>query len=252
MGQVMALQGSAIGFKTDKDQGGGYPESTVRDCLIEATLAGVYPVGNEFNIIAGRAYITKEGMGRKLRDIDGLSYSILPGVPSMKEGGAIVPMNVEWTFKGNSSKRELPICVKVNGGMGADAVIGKATRKARAWLYQTVTGSEIPDGEAEAGEINVTPKISPFEAAKPAEAVKSQAPTTPIPDDPELAVEEAEAIIGEIIDIEKFSAWFALQPQSKGLPSLRQLCERKAGVYRTICRKSSIVKMANAAKEAAQ
>ena len=31
--------------------------------------------------------------------------------------------------------------------MGADAVIGKATRKARKWIYDTITGSEIPEGD---------------------------------------------------------------------------------------------------------
>lgn len=171
MRPVMALQGTAVGFKTDKQ----YPPEVVRDALIEATLAGVYPVGNEFNIIAGRAYITKEGMGRKLREIDGLTYSITPGIPTMKDGGSVVPMNVEWKYKGVSASRDLPVCVKLNSGMGADAVIGKATRKARAWLYQTITGSEVSDGEAEA-EINVTPKASPFESTAKHEKQKHATP----------------------------------------------------------------------------
>lgn len=32
--------------------------------------------------------------------------------------------------------------------MGTDAVIGKATRKARCWLFNTINGTEITDGDA--------------------------------------------------------------------------------------------------------
>jgi hypothetical protein len=169
----MALQGSAIGFKTDK----AYPEDVVRDALIEATMSGVYPVGNEFNIIAGRAYITKEGFGRKLKDVPSLSYTVANGEITMKNGGAIVPMDIQWTYGGKSEAKTLPVHVRVNSGMGADAIIGKATRKARAWLYQTVTGQELPEGDVtDASEpINVTPKASPFESVKP------EAPATPKP-----------------------------------------------------------------------
>jgi len=31
--------------------------------------------------------------------------------------------------------------------MGTDAIIGKADRKARAWLYNTITGCDVSDGE---------------------------------------------------------------------------------------------------------
>jgi hypothetical protein len=43
--------------------------------------------------------------------------------------------------------KQIDIPVKVNNFMGTDAVIGKATRKARHWLYNTITGSEIPEGD---------------------------------------------------------------------------------------------------------
>ena len=52
MAPIMNLQNKSLGFRTDNPN--GYPVDVVRDCLIEATLKGVYPVGNEFNIIAGR------------------------------------------------------------------------------------------------------------------------------------------------------------------------------------------------------
>jgi hypothetical protein len=119
----------------------------VRDCTIEALLQGVGAVGNEFNIIAARAYITKEGMGRKLSNIKGLSYTVTPGIPHTTGGGAVAPVEIEWQYGGERHTKTLQICVRVNAGMGADAICGKAVRKARAWLYSTITGQEVPEGE---------------------------------------------------------------------------------------------------------
>ena len=178
MAPIMALQGTAIGFKTDKDNSGGYPEKIIKDCILEAVLNGVYPCGNEFNVIAGRAYITKEGMGRKLKSIQGLSYSITPGIPQGKgENGAIIEMSIDYTYNGEKKSVKLPVCVRVNSGMGADAIIGKATRKARAWLFQAVTGQEVPEGDIEdvSPMRNVTPKQSPFE--KPTEKPQTKVDT---------------------------------------------------------------------------
>ena len=145
MDAVMTLQNSALGFRTDKPN--GYPVETVRDCLIEATMNGVYPVGNEFNVITGRAYITKEGYGRKLRDLPGLSYSIIPGIPKTAAGGAVIEMQIRASMGTETIAETLPVCVRVNSGMGADAIIGKATRKARKWLFERLTGCETSDGE---------------------------------------------------------------------------------------------------------
>jgi hypothetical protein len=177
MAPVMALQGRAVGFRTDKDMSGGYSMEVVRDCLIEAAMAGVFPCGNEFNIIGGRAYVTKEGMGRKLASIKGLSYHITPGIPRTSTGGAVVTMTVAWTYGGKSESKDLEICTRVNTGMGADAILGKATRKARAWLWQVITGQEVPEGETEAAEIVSAPprpRRSPFKRAEKAEAIEAE------------------------------------------------------------------------------
>lgn len=159
MKPIMALQNTSLGFHTDKKQG-GYDEATVRDCLIEATLRGVSVCGNELNIIASRCYITKEGYGHLLRNVAGLSYVIIPGVPKTLNGGAIIDMEVRWKYNGKDEKQTLPICVRVNTGMGADAIIGKATRKARAWLYSYITGQEVGDGDVqEDTEIKVKAEV---------------------------------------------------------------------------------------------
>jgi hypothetical protein len=159
MKPIMALQGTRLGFRTDKDATGGYPEETVKRCLIEAVLTGVQPVGNQFNIIAGNMYVTKEGYGNSLLpNVPGLKYKITPTLPRIDttKGSAAIVMKIKWAINdGEEKAEEIDIPIRVNASMGADAVIGKATRKARAWLFATVTGVEIGDGEVEEGTATV-------------------------------------------------------------------------------------------------
>jgi hypothetical protein len=160
MKPIMELQNNRLGFKTDKPDG-GYPESVVKNCLIEAVLTGVQPFGNQFNIIAGNCYITKEGFGHLLSNIPGLVYEIIPSLPRITDKSAAIVMRIEWTHKGEKKNRDIDFPIKVNQYMGADAVIGKATRKARAWLFSTITGVEIGDGDVSDTEVKVvSSKIS--------------------------------------------------------------------------------------------
>lgn len=149
MKPIMELQGSRLGFKTDKDDSGGYPESVVKHCLIEAVLTGVQPFGNQFNIIAGNCYITKEGFGYTLANFPGLDYEIIPALPRINADrtSAAIVMKIIWTLGGRTKEREIDFPIRMNKFMGTDAVIGKATRKARAWLFWTITGIEVGDGD---------------------------------------------------------------------------------------------------------
>ncbi len=149
MKPIMALQGNRLGFKTDKDDKGGYSEDVVKNCLIEAVLTGVQPHGNQFNIIAGNMYVTKEGFGELLKQISGLKYDIIFDLPRInpEKTSAAVNAKISWTYQGEKQEKDIPIPVKMNQYMGTDAVIGKATRKARAWLFNTITGAEIGDGD---------------------------------------------------------------------------------------------------------
>jgi len=147
MKPIMNLQGNKLGFKTDKDASGGYNEGVVKNCLIEAVLFGLQPTGNQFNIIAGNMYATKEGMGYLLSKIPGLKYDIIPELPRINSQSAAVVMNIEWILGSIHNSKKIDIPIKVNQYMGADAILGKATRKARKWLYDTITGTEIPEGD---------------------------------------------------------------------------------------------------------
>jgi hypothetical protein len=145
---IMLLQGNRLGFKTDKDTSGGYDKRIVKNCLIEAVLTGVQPYMNQFNIIAGNMYVTKEGFGYLLSNIKGLKYEIIPMIPKVEGTQATIVMRITWSVGASETEvREIEFVIKVNSYMGADAIIGKATRKSRAWLYNQVTGVEVGDGD---------------------------------------------------------------------------------------------------------
>ena len=217
MVDIMALQGCGLGFKTDKV----YDQATVKMCLIEALLLGAYPVGNEFNIIAGRPYLTKEFYTRKLREFPGLSFVATPGVPAtVGDKGALVPFTITWSLNGRVGTFErLPrkqadgsvvderIVVRVNSGMGADAIIGKATRKAYKALYDSLSGRTTPDGEADEPIDAVS-----HQPAKSLDALTKRLTATPEPEAAvvqttappayDLKVDELQTYVGEANDLE--------------------------------------------------
>lgn len=151
MKPIMALQGNKLGFRTDKDKTGGYDITVVKNCLIEAVLIGLQPTGNQFNIIAGNMYPTKEGCGYLLNNFAGLQYDIVCGLPRINadKNGAAVDVTIKWSLKGIEKEKVIPIPIKMDAYTSVDAIIGKATRKGRAWLLSTISGVEITDGEVE-------------------------------------------------------------------------------------------------------
>lgn len=152
----LALQNTALGFYTDKPD--GYPVATVRDCLIEAVLRGARPYGNELNIISGRCYLTKSFYVRAVPALPGMTeVSVSLSVPRLAgDKGAIVDAVASWKLHGqpqtlncSPGKAVREIAVRVNSGMGTDAILGKATRKAYKAIHDQVTGWNTADGELE-------------------------------------------------------------------------------------------------------
>jgi hypothetical protein len=169
MAPIMQLQGNRLGFKTDKDKSGGYPMDVVKNCLIEAVLMGLQPYGNEMNIIAGNTYATKEGVGRLLATWKGLKYSLICGVPKPNADGksAVVDVNIKWTINNESKEEHIPISIKMDAYTSVDAMIGKATRKGRAWLLSAISGIEIVEADITDAEfLDVTPKQTHQEVSK--------------------------------------------------------------------------------------
>lgn len=193
MRSIMSLKGTKLGFKTDESSRGmGYDVDVVRDCLIEATLYGVRPTGNQFNIIAGGTYITKEGFTyllRNLPDLCNFKMLISPAVVSEASTSGIsrdgkqyqkieregrTKVLLSWVYIGVQGEQELEFVIKVQNGMGQDAIAGKAERKAKAWLYSHLTGLNVPEGENEEQlrePRTVSPSRSVFERKEVVEPV---------------------------------------------------------------------------------
>lgn len=191
--EIMVLMNSPLGFLTDKNTAGEptYTREVVKRTVIEAAIRGARWVGNEFNIIAKRAYLTKEFFTRKVAEAHGLTdLKLKPGVPQLYPNGALVPFIATWKMDGAPCRLERikgktpegdehdgRIAVRVNQGMGADAILGKAERKMLAAIRKELIGS----------------RHDPAEEADPdivdAEVVSRE----PTPEDGKTAAETAQA-----------------------------------------------------------
>lgn len=149
MQDIMPLQNSILGFKTDKPDT-GYPLPAVRNCVMVAMMRGLRITGNEFNIIGGNLYVTKEGYDRLLFELDGFAnFRLQLSVPKMVGDGAVVSGSASWRYRGDEQQllwQETPagdyrIPIRVNKGMGVDAILGKARSKAMRQIYAQITGS---------------------------------------------------------------------------------------------------------------
>ena len=163
MSPIMSLQGSKLGFKTDRDvvknqntgkyeKGSGYPMEIVKDCFIEMSLIGLLPTNNHWNIIGSNAYITKEGGTYLLKNlVPGLKYAIMfPEVnQSADKKTANVKANIKWELNGEKREENIDFPVKSDAYTTFDSLIGKADRKAKVWLYNQVSGLNISDGDIE-------------------------------------------------------------------------------------------------------
>lgn len=145
MKPIMALQGSNLGFKTDKI----YSVEEVKSCLIDAVLLGLSPTNNEFNIIAKNMYPTRQGFGSLLKKVNGLKYSIAYSNPifTQDKSSANCTATIKWELNGEKNEQSVEFAIKSNAYATADAILGKAERKARRWLFNTVEGTDIPDGD---------------------------------------------------------------------------------------------------------
>jgi len=177
MQPIMALQGSNLGFKSDKDKTGGYPEEEVKGCLIDAVLLGLQPTGNEFNIIGGNMYPTRQGFGSLLEKINGLKYNLTYKNPTtasdQKSANCIV--TIDWDLNGEKGSQIIDFPIKSNAYATADALLGKAERKARRWLFNKLKGTDIPDGDIHDishTEVSSKPNPTLISQNKEAERVK--------------------------------------------------------------------------------
>lgn len=223
MKPIMALQGSTLGFRTDKDAAAGYPENVVRDVVCEALLRGFRPVGNEFNIIAGRFYAAKDGCRRRVLEWPGLTKFVMDvSYPSDKPGTAYVEAVASWELEGKPDelvrcgKSAIPI--RRNAGMGDDAILGKAERKMYAAVLNRLSSFVIPDGEVEGDVIDTS--------SRPAEPRRSRLN--------ELAAPPAEAATvtfdpkEQAVMVDEYAEGFGQANTSREITTIQQNAAREA------------------------
>lgn len=165
----MPLQGSPLGFVTDKDRDkdGGYDLATVRECIIQGLILGIRPINSEMAIIGGKAYAAKNGVERLVREWPGLSaLNVELSVPQMAgDKGALVTARATWLLGGKKMEYirdqrktddgeivDLRIAVRVNAGMGPDAIHGKAYRKTYKGILDMLTNGTLSIDDADAIE----------------------------------------------------------------------------------------------------
>jgi len=183
MGVIRRMEGSPLGYKTDRDSSerGRYSNEEIRDALIEGRLRGFRFVGNEINVIGGNFYATQAGLRRIINDHPGIAnLKLSPSRPmfaKLPDGKldenvkcvsyvASFKFNPNWRDAGKAEAwqdeqivcdivrdaagkpiRDERIPVKLNRGMGDDAVVGKATRKMLQRIYTYLSQEHIRSAE---------------------------------------------------------------------------------------------------------
>ncbi len=200
MSDIMALQGSALGFKTDKDREGGYPLEVVREVIIAALVKRLRVTGNEINIIAGNLYETVNGISRLVKEFPGVTdLHIEMGVPVLNGPETIlVSGRAQWRYNGRtmevvcakSNDMDTRIPIRLQRGATPDNIVGKAKSKLYRRIYERLTGSELSNLDDEL----------PTEPAKIAFQPEEELPVTGSLEDA-LAKVDAESgfVDGEIV-----------------------------------------------------
>lgn len=162
--RVEALRDCPIGFRTDRDPkiinsktqkpNEPYGWDVTRDCALEASMRGLQLVGNHFNILAGRCYVTKEGLEYLVRSMDGVTdFRPVIGIPKNTQSGMVVECSATWKQFGKEMAVSAVIPVKSDQYSFAEQLMGKASRKLLARAYAMMSGVGTPDGDA--GDVDV-------------------------------------------------------------------------------------------------
>lgn len=161
------LQGSKLGFLTDRDPGNWkndppYPDQVLIDCAIEAVMRGARWTGNEMNILAGGVYLTKEFWWRKVTEIAGLTdLDLVPGIPEVVGPKALVGYVATWRLDGKPQSITRRFSVSVRKGQGDDATIGKAEARMLKAIYRKLTGTDVSDAADDEATVPTTATPKP-------------------------------------------------------------------------------------------
>ena len=185
----MPLMNKKIGFHTDRDPSRPdrrtgvtpkpYSREVVRTCIIDGAANGLLPTGNQWNIISGTMYPTKEGFTAllaKMKSTMGLIYSFEfdPETTAKSSDPSYVAIPCRIPYRTNREDLKgwfkYIAMVKSNGETSTtDQLRGKAERKCKRAFYEFLTGLDLGDADAtEVVDVTYTEVSS-----KPADAAKS-------------------------------------------------------------------------------
>lgn len=147
------LMNTRIGFMTDRRPTTKNPHPTpysnqvIRDAIIDGLTIGLFPTGNQINIIAERMYPTKEGFTALLRKM-GVKYVISIGADTNRvQGYAEMVCRVDYSYNGEKNGFNLTATVKKDDYSSPDQLRGKAERRAKKALYEYITGCDFGDAD---------------------------------------------------------------------------------------------------------
>lgn len=195
----MPLMNSKVGFRTDRDGRPNkrgevqplYTINVVRDAIIDAALIGLRPTGNQFNIISGTMYPTKEGYTSLLKKL-GAKYVIdIQQNQSKDPGFAEFPCKISYCYNGEKNSLTINATVRRDQYASYDQLRGKAERRAKKALYEYLTGTDYGDADEMSSRTIDTSFVDMSHAAaanqgtpieiKPAEPAATQPQSQPQP-----------------------------------------------------------------------
>lgn len=166
----MPLMNTRIGFLTDRtgkpDKNGKVKEpysiDVVRDCIIDAAGYGLLPTFNQFNIIAGNMYPTKEGYTWLLKKIKAKYVSTFGAdISRPQDPRSEISYKLNYEYKGEKSALSGIAVVPKTAFASYDQQRGKAEKRAKKALFEYLTGLDLGESNIEdtTGEV-VSSKIN--------------------------------------------------------------------------------------------
>ena len=136
---IMELKNSNLGFKTDEaSRKKPYTIGEIRNCVIEALMRGLSIDNNEFNIISGNQYTTKNGFTSLLNKLKGFEdFQFDTGIPKMNHEVKqwTTHIKASWTMHGKAQHLETEIALQCHSSTSIDALVGKAECKLKYRVY---------------------------------------------------------------------------------------------------------------------
>lgn len=181
------LMNTRAGFLTDRNPNKvrrgqqpatPYTIAEVRACLKDAILKGLLPVGNQFNIISGSVYITREGYTALLSRM-GVKHRIIPSQLADRDGYAVYSCRIEaMTAQGDRISYTNEVLFK-RGQYDSDALLqGKAYARSVKSLWTYVSGLDSGDAVEEDAVSERVIEDAPAEVVPPTQTMQ-QAQTPP-------------------------------------------------------------------------